>query len=76
MQAIHGYRETEKSRWSQEALSIFQRIRDTAFLADLELLPHVHVLDLEKTGYAYTYNHCNNELHWTLSPEFLTVTSM
>ncbi|XP_078352719.1 alpha-ketoglutarate-dependent dioxygenase alkB homolog 7, mitochondrial-like [Oculina patagonica] len=49
--AIHGYRETEKSRWSHESLSIFQRIRDAAFRSDLELLPHVHVLDLDKAGY-------------------------
>ncbi|XP_068728018.1 alpha-ketoglutarate-dependent dioxygenase alkB homolog 7, mitochondrial-like [Montipora capricornis] len=49
--AIHGYRETEKSRWSQESLSIFQRIRDVSFGPELELLPHVHVLDLDKAGY-------------------------
>ncbi|XP_074611468.1 alpha-ketoglutarate-dependent dioxygenase alkB homolog 7, mitochondrial-like [Acropora palmata] len=49
--AIHGYRETEKSRWSQEALSIFQRVRDASFKPDAELLPHVHVLDLDKEGY-------------------------
>ena len=32
-------------------MSIFQRIRDVAFKSDLELLPHVHVLDLAKTGF-------------------------
>ena len=32
-------------------MSIFQRIRDVAFNPELKLLPHVHVLDLAKTGY-------------------------
>ena len=32
-------------------MSIFQRIRDVAFKSDLELLPHVHALDLAKTGF-------------------------
>ena len=37
-------------------MSIFQRIRDVAFNPELKLLPDVHVLDLEKTGYVQLPN--------------------
>uniref|UniRef100_A0A8D0HKR8 Alpha-ketoglutarate-dependent dioxygenase alkB homolog 7, mitochondrial n=1 Tax=Sphenodon punctatus TaxID=8508 RepID=A0A8D0HKR8_SPHPU len=49
--AIHGYRETEKSQWSQESLAILQRVWDTAFPPGVPQLSLVHVLDLEKSGY-------------------------
>ena len=32
-------------------MSIFQRIKETAFMPNARLLPHVHVLDLNKNGY-------------------------
>ncbi|KXJ10411.1 alpha-ketoglutarate-dependent dioxygenase alkB homolog 7, mitochondrial [Exaiptasia diaphana] len=49
--AIHGYRETEKTRWTTDSLRIFKRIKDTSFTAKTKLLPSVHVLDLAKNGY-------------------------
>ncbi|XP_015276541.1 PREDICTED: alpha-ketoglutarate-dependent dioxygenase alkB homolog 7, mitochondrial, partial [Gekko japonicus] len=49
--AIHRYRETEKSHWSQESLKILQRVRDVAFPPHVPQLAQVHVLDLDKTGY-------------------------
>ncbi|XP_022092244.1 alpha-ketoglutarate-dependent dioxygenase alkB homolog 7, mitochondrial-like [Acanthaster planci] len=48
---IHGYRETEKSRWSTKSQLILQRIRETAFPSGEQQLPLVHVLDLAKDGY-------------------------
>uniref|UniRef100_V9L9R8 Alpha-ketoglutarate-dependent dioxygenase alkB homolog 7, mitochondrial n=1 Tax=Callorhinchus milii TaxID=7868 RepID=V9L9R8_CALMI len=50
-QAIHGYRETERSRWGEESEAILQRVRDAAFLPGAEQLSMVHVLDLEKEGF-------------------------
>lgn len=50
-QAIHGYRETEKSRWSSETQTILQRVRQAAFQPGASQLPLVHVLDLAENGY-------------------------
>ncbi|XP_077185947.1 alpha-ketoglutarate-dependent dioxygenase alkB homolog 7, mitochondrial [Paroedura picta] len=50
-QAIHRYRETEKSHWSPESEAILQRVRDVAFPPHVPQLAQVHVLDLDKTGY-------------------------
>ncbi|XP_017530258.3 alpha-ketoglutarate-dependent dioxygenase alkB homolog 7, mitochondrial isoform X3 [Manis javanica] len=49
--AIHGFRETEKSRWSEASQTILQRVQAAAFGPDQTLLPSVHVLDLEPQGY-------------------------
>ncbi|XP_007952640.1 alpha-ketoglutarate-dependent dioxygenase alkB homolog 7, mitochondrial [Orycteropus afer afer] len=49
--AIHGFRETEKSRWSEASQAILQRVREAAFGPGQALLPLVHVLDLEPRGY-------------------------
>ncbi|XP_003421724.3 alpha-ketoglutarate-dependent dioxygenase alkB homolog 7, mitochondrial [Loxodonta africana] len=49
--AIHGFRETEKSRWSEASQGILQRVREAAFDPGQALLPRVHVLDLEPRGY-------------------------
>ncbi|XP_004714396.1 alpha-ketoglutarate-dependent dioxygenase alkB homolog 7, mitochondrial [Echinops telfairi] len=49
--AIHGFRETEKSRWSEASQAILQRVREAAFGPNQVLLPLVHVLDLEPKGY-------------------------
>lgn len=46
--AIHGYREMEKTNWWPENESIFQRVRHRAFVANV--LPHVHILDLAADG--------------------------
>ncbi|XP_033636168.1 alpha-ketoglutarate-dependent dioxygenase alkB homolog 7, mitochondrial-like [Asterias rubens] len=49
--AIHGYRETEKSRWSEKSQAILHRIRLKAFPSGEHQLSLVHVLDLAKDGY-------------------------
>lgn len=51
MQAIHGFRETEKSRWSEASRAILQRVQAAAFSPGQTLLSSVHVLDLEPRGY-------------------------
>lgn len=50
-QAIHGFRETEKSRWSQASRAILQRVQVAAFRPGQALLSSVHVLDLDARGY-------------------------
>ncbi|XP_012584863.1 PREDICTED: alpha-ketoglutarate-dependent dioxygenase alkB homolog 7, mitochondrial [Condylura cristata] len=50
-QAIHGFRETEKSRWSEASRAILQRVQAAAFGPGQALLSPVHVLDLEPQGY-------------------------
>uniref|UniRef100_A0A4X1VQ25 Alpha-ketoglutarate-dependent dioxygenase alkB homolog 7, mitochondrial n=4 Tax=Sus scrofa TaxID=9823 RepID=A0A4X1VQ25_PIG len=49
--AIHGFRETEKSRWSEASRVILQRVQAAAFGPGQSLLSSVHVLDLEPRGY-------------------------
>ncbi|KAM9102334.1 alpha-ketoglutarate-dependent dioxygenase alkB homolog 7, mitochondrial [Sarcophilus harrisii] len=49
--AIHGFRETEKSHWSEASQAILQRVRAAAFPPALAQLPMVHVLDLHQSGY-------------------------
>ncbi|XP_008835135.1 alpha-ketoglutarate-dependent dioxygenase alkB homolog 7, mitochondrial isoform X1 [Nannospalax galili] len=49
--AIHGFRETEKSCWSDISWAILQRVQAAAFTPDQTLLSPVHVLDLEPRGY-------------------------
>ncbi|XP_057627345.1 alpha-ketoglutarate-dependent dioxygenase alkB homolog 7, mitochondrial [Chionomys nivalis] len=49
--AIHGFRETEKSRWSDASQAILHRVQEAAFGPDQTLLSLVHVLDLEPQGY-------------------------
>lgn len=51
LQAIHGFRETEKSRWSEASRAILQRVKEAAFGPGQALLSSVHVLDLEPRGY-------------------------
>lgn len=46
--AIHGYREMEKTDWWPENEKIFERVRSRAFVANV--LPHVHILDLAADG--------------------------
>ncbi|XP_078064350.1 alpha-ketoglutarate-dependent dioxygenase alkB homolog 7, mitochondrial [Mustelus asterias] len=50
-QAIHGYREIEKSHWTEQNESTVQRLRDIAFPPGVPQLSMVHVLDLDKTGF-------------------------
>lgn len=46
--AIHGYREMEKSDWLPDNEVVLQRMRSNAFEANV--LPHVHCLDLAADG--------------------------
>ena len=50
-QAIHGYRETERSRWTQNNKRILQKVGDLAFPPGKPQITYVHVLDLAKEGH-------------------------
>ena len=47
---IHGYRETEFSKWNEENLKIINKIRNKAFPPGMPQLGFVHVLDLAEDG--------------------------
>jgi len=49
--AIHGFREIERVKWNTMNSEVLERVRQRAFAAESEQLPHVHVLDLAQTGY-------------------------
>ncbi|XP_039626425.1 alpha-ketoglutarate-dependent dioxygenase alkB homolog 7, mitochondrial [Polypterus senegalus] len=49
--AIHGYRETERSQWNEKNSRVLQRVRDVAFPPGVKQLHLVHVLDLHRKGY-------------------------
>ncbi|XP_010892198.1 alpha-ketoglutarate-dependent dioxygenase alkB homolog 7, mitochondrial [Esox lucius] len=49
--AIHGYRETERTQWGAVCEEVLSRLRDVAFPGGSLLLGPVHVLDLDKAGY-------------------------
>lgn len=49
-QAIHGYRETERSEWNATNTHILLRLKDFAFKDVNKPTEFVHVLDLEKDG--------------------------
>lgn len=51
LQAIHGYRETERVTWGSACEEILNRVRSVAFREGSQLLGPVHVLDLDKAGY-------------------------
>lgn len=48
--AIHGFRETETVNWNSNNSSTLQRLRTKVF-ADVDQLPHTHILDLAEDGY-------------------------
>ncbi|XP_065905105.1 alpha-ketoglutarate-dependent dioxygenase alkB homolog 7, mitochondrial-like [Dysidea avara] len=48
--AIHGYKETEKTEWSRDNQPVITRLQSAVGSRDL-LLPHIHVLDLSNDGY-------------------------
>jgi hypothetical protein len=50
LQAIHGYRETERLHWNPQNTGILQRVRDVAFPPGTPQLSLVHVLDLAVDG--------------------------
>ncbi|XP_018394202.1 PREDICTED: alpha-ketoglutarate-dependent dioxygenase alkB homolog 7, mitochondrial [Cyphomyrmex costatus] len=49
--AIHGYRETEWSKWSEDSSQILDRVRRKAFLPEMIQLSLVHILDLAPEGW-------------------------
>ena len=52
LQAIVGFRETERKNWNPLNTATIQKLRDTAFTTkESRLLPYVHVLDLSEDGY-------------------------
>ena len=51
LQAIHGYRETEKLKWNADNQKILQRVRELAFPPGVPQIAYVHVLDISKEGY-------------------------
>ncbi|KAK4323555.1 hypothetical protein Pmani_005752 [Petrolisthes manimaculis] len=49
--AIHGFREIERSRWSKSSSNILARIRHLAFPGpEKQQLPQTHILDLAQSG--------------------------
>lgn len=48
--AIHGYRETERSRWGKASSVIVSRMRQYAFPENENQIAQIHILDLAKTG--------------------------
>lgn len=51
LQAIHGFRETERQHWSGVCADVVERLRAAAFPGKSPLLGPVHVLDLDKSGF-------------------------
>lgn len=51
IQAIHGYRETERSKWNEENSRIIDKVRKKAFPPGTPQLAYVHVLDLTAEGW-------------------------
>lgn len=51
MQAIHGYRETERLQWNEKNSATIDRLREIAFPKSVSQLKHVHILDLAPKGY-------------------------
>lgn len=49
--AIHSYRETERSKWNERNAEIINRIRETAFPKGMSQIPLIHVLDLAPEGW-------------------------
>ncbi|XP_026679830.1 alpha-ketoglutarate-dependent dioxygenase alkB homolog 7, mitochondrial-like isoform X1 [Diaphorina citri] len=49
--AIHGFRETERSKWNEENTKIIARVQNLAFPPNVTPIQYVHVLDLEQKGY-------------------------
>lgn len=51
LQAILGFRETEKKHWNAKNTAILDRLRQHSFAKDSNHLPLVHVLDLSEQGH-------------------------
>lgn len=48
VQAIHGFRETERNKWYPHNKLIIERVSKLAFNG--EIMPYIHVLDLAEDG--------------------------
>lgn len=48
MQAIHGFRETERKHWYPDNKNVIERVKELAFGKAVQ--PYIHVLDLAKDG--------------------------
>lgn len=48
MQAIHGFRETERKKWYPKNRELLERVREVAFNG--AIMPYVHILDLAADG--------------------------
>ena len=51
IQAIIGFRESERKYWTPSNQSLIDRLRSTSFDPNCKQLPYVHVLDLAEDGY-------------------------
>ncbi|UYV68876.1 ALKBH7 [Cordylochernes scorpioides] len=51
LQAIHDYREIERSSWNQVNQEIIRRIHQLAFPPDCQPLENTHILDLSPNGF-------------------------
>lgn len=51
IQAIQGYKETEKEQWNEENSKVIKRLCELAFPLETVPLKLIHVLDLSKTGH-------------------------
>lgn len=55
LQAIEGYRETEKSQWMEGSSHVIQRLKNVTQTAapgkTLQTLTDIHVLDLAQDGH-------------------------
>ena len=50
VEAIVGFRETEKRDWNGQNGAVLRRVRTLAFAADVPQLDYVHVLDVRADG--------------------------
>jgi len=50
LQAIVGYRETEKRDWNEKNAAVLRRVRTLAFAPGVTQLEYVHVLDVLADG--------------------------
>ncbi|KOC64403.1 putative alpha-ketoglutarate-dependent dioxygenase ABH7 [Habropoda laboriosa] len=49
--AIHSYRETERSEWNENNVKIINKIREKAFPKGMSQLSLIHILDLAPEGW-------------------------
>lgn len=48
LQAIHGFRETERKHWYPHNRQVLERVRLEGFQE--EIMPYIHILDLAAEG--------------------------